>query len=79
MKTSDLLILAAAAGLAWWLISSGSATAKVGAGDTATGATLIREWAGWRYYSDGTVIGPDGSYYYRGDLVYSPDAVLMRA
>lgn len=27
---------------------------------------------GWRYFSDGTVIGPDGSYYSNGVKVWSP-------
>ena len=27
---------------------------------------------GWRYFSDGTSIGPDGSYYSGGNLVWSP-------
>lgn len=27
---------------------------------------------GWRYFSDGTAIGPDGSYYSNGTLVYTP-------
>lgn len=26
---------------------------------------------GWRYYTDGTVIAPNGDYYYKGVLVYS--------
>lgn len=32
---------------------------------------------GWRYYSDGTTIGPDGSYYSGGNLVYTPDSVAV--
>lgn len=27
---------------------------------------------GWRYYTDGTAIGPDGKYYKEGALVWSP-------
>ena len=27
---------------------------------------------GWKYFSDGTVIGPDGKYYSNGQLVWSP-------
>lgn len=26
---------------------------------------------GWRYYSDGTAIAPNGDYYYQGEKVYS--------
>ena len=28
---------------------------------------------GWKYYSDGTAIGPDGKYYYNGELAWSPE------
>lgn len=28
---------------------------------------------GWRYYSDGTSIGPDGSYYFGGQRIWTPD------
>lgn len=27
---------------------------------------------GWKYYTDGTSISPDGKYYYQGDQVYDP-------
>ena len=27
---------------------------------------------GWQYFSDGTAIGPDGSYYLQGQKVWSP-------
>lgn len=32
---------------------------------------------GWKYYSDGTVIDPEGRYYYNGQLVWSPGAGAM--
>lgn len=38
------------------------------------GATLTQSYMGWDYYSDGTVIDPDGSYYYGGEKVWSPSA-----
>lgn len=28
---------------------------------------------GWKYYSDGTTISPDGKYYYNGELAWSPE------
>ena len=31
-----------------------------------------QEGYGWQYYSDGTSIGPDGSYYQNGQKVWSP-------
>lgn len=27
---------------------------------------------GWKYYDNGTAIGPDGKYYFKGELVWSP-------
>ena len=30
---------------------------------------------GWKYYTDGTAIGPDGKYYYQGVQVYDPNAI----
>jgi hypothetical protein len=27
---------------------------------------------GWRYFTDGTAIGPDGKYYFQGQEVWSP-------
>lgn len=29
---------------------------------------------GWRYFTDGTAIGPDGTYYYKGQVAYDPQA-----
>lgn len=45
-------------------------------GGTATtnnnGAQLIKEVAGWKYYTDGTSIGPDGTYYFQGKSITGP-------
>jgi len=27
---------------------------------------------GWRYFTDGTSIGPDGKYYFQGEEIWSP-------
>lgn len=61
-----------------WMIVGGMALAVYlllsgkggGGGSTAAGTTLVMDFDGWKYYSDGTVIGPDGSYYFKGDQVY---------
>jgi hypothetical protein len=29
---------------------------------------------GWKYYTDGTAISPDGKYYFQGEEVYDPDS-----
>lgn len=34
--------------------------------------SLIQESDGWKYYTDGTAIGPDGKYYKGGQLIFSP-------
>lgn len=56
----------------------GKGLSDIGSGFEA-GATLIANPAkegepgyGWQYYSDGTAIDPQGSYYYQGEKVWSP-------
>lgn len=73
MKTEDLILIAAAA-FAWWAYTQWKSSGTTGATTSTNkyGATLVREWAGWKYYSDGTAIGPDGAYYLHGQLVYQP-------
>ena len=34
---------------------------------------------GWQYFSDGTAISPDGTYYYQGEQVWSPEPVEIPA
>jgi hypothetical protein len=81
MKSTDLLMLLAAAGAVFFVAkmasgqtpaaSSGTATARTGAGSVGSGgATLVQQWQGWKYYSDGTAIDPFGSYYYQGAKVW---------
>lgn len=36
------------------------------------GAKEIMRAEGWTYYTDGTVIDPDGQYYSNGAVVYDP-------
>jgi hypothetical protein len=52
--------------------ASTGAGASTGGAPGSNGATLIQETNGWRYYSDGTAIGPDGTYYYQGQAVTGP-------
>lgn len=47
-----------------------AATKPPGAQQIAAGETN-----GWKYFTDGTAIGPDGKYYYQGDLVYTPPTI----
>lgn len=66
----------------------GNSTPATGGGRTVnpyTGTTEIRNddlpgqsGYGWRYYSDGTSIGPDGTYYQNGAAIWSaPDSVAV--
>lgn len=72
------------------LFSGGSSagTPATGGGRTVNPYTGTREIAnddlpgqsgyGWRYYSDGTSIGPDGTYYQNGAAIWSaPDSVAV--
>ena len=34
---------------------------------------LITDYNGWSYYDNGTAISPDGSYYFEGQQVWSPN------
>lgn len=67
---------------------AGTGTPAAGGGRTvnpSTGTTEIRNddlpgqsGYGWRYYSDGTSIGPDGTYYQNGAAIWSaPDSVAV--
>lgn len=67
------------------LFSGGSAPTGGGAGNQYTGTREIANddlpgdaGYGWRYYSDGTSIGPDGTYYQNGQAIWSaPDALAI--
>lgn len=67
MSKNDLMIMGVS-GLAVFLLygflSKKGAGSPTYANDYST--KLISQWAGWSYYTDGTVTGPDGSYYKNG-------------
>lgn len=94
MKSIDLLVLAGAGALAWYLVRRAGAPALApaapgavrGGGNPAApdqpGSIFVRDvlnpampgqpgW-GWRYYDNGTAIGPDGAYYLNGVKVWEP-------
>ncbi|MYM39663.1 hypothetical protein [Duganella qianjiadongensis] len=75
MKKDDLIMLAML-GAGVFLIPKLFAKK---AGTSASTSSSSQPWVseimrdnGYVYYSDGTVITPDGQYYKQGDLVYSP-------
>jgi hypothetical protein len=37
-----------------------------------SGAQLITDDNGWRYYTGGTAVDPSGAYYYQGEQVWAP-------
>lgn len=71
MRNQDLMILAAA-GIAAYLILTKSGAIKGVSAGALTGnynTTKVGDYNGWQYFSDGTAIGPDGAYYYQGQMV----------
>jgi hypothetical protein len=82
MKTSDLLTMLAMAVLGYVAFKAfkGSPASAAPAKTYGNGySTEIANSAspgdaawGWNYYTDGTVIGPDGSYYKDGNKIWSP-------
>jgi hypothetical protein len=76
----NTILLIAAAGAAYMIFKSktGSAntvnnlgTAINGISEIFTGATGNQAGAGWRYFSDGTSIDPQGNYYMNGVEVWA--------
>ncbi len=76
MKNEDLIILGvsglAVFLLARYLVSKTGNPARSTTPPNNYNTTEIMRDNGWVYYSDGTVIGPDGKYYYQGQQVYDP-------
>jgi hypothetical protein len=76
MKKEDLLLLLGV-GLGVFAVARflSSRTKNTPAKSTYVPPSYVSEVTradGWTYYSDGTVIGPDGKYYFKGDEVYNP-------
>lgn len=80
---ADYIVLGLA-GLAVWFIVKGQGTGQsafnLAANQMAAGlanasndpAKLIQSYQGWQYFTDGTSISPEGSYFHNGVLVWSP-------
>lgn len=67
MKTEDLILIAAgvaAAYVIWRTLRPVSRAAQ-------PYATKITEYDGYNYFTDGTVIAPNGDYFYQGNLLWS--------
>lgn len=77
MKQEDMFLIAAAA-LGVFMLSKMMKKGSTVASSSGTSSNL-QPWVyevaradGYVYYSDGTVINPDGAYYKYGDVVYQP-------
>lgn len=80
MKSDMALVLAVAAvaGFALWKMQPAAAKTTSSGSNGANrsqpsgGTVIVSEYNGWKYYSDGTAIDPNGYYYYQGQLAWSP-------
>lgn len=80
MRSSDLLILAIAAGAAWYMIEKAKASRGAGTVPGSSVSSWVNEIFnttgggfsnGWRYFDNGVAIDPDGNYYANGARVWS--------
>lgn len=77
MKTNDLLMIAAAGIAIYWFLNRDTSNTVKNLGEAINGISEIFTGAkqgqsgyGWRYFTDGGAISPDGSYYLNGDKVW---------
>lgn len=66
MKTEDLILIAAGVAAAYVIWR----TLRPVATPAQPYATKITEYQGYDYFTDGTVIAPNGDYYYQGELLW---------
>lgn len=84
MKNQDMIILAVGALAVWWLwnkygkqdnsntvINVGKPD-QYGISEIFSGAKLGDVAYGWRYFTDGTAISPNGTYYHNGMPIWTP-------
>jgi len=80
MKTNDLITIAAAGVLSWIVIQilARKKTGQTGYAYSNPALSITNNadpgepgW-GWSYFTDGTSIGPDGTYFKNGAKVWSP-------
>lgn len=80
MNVKDLLIFAGVAVGAYMLLKRKDMV-SLRANEIENNALPGQSGYGWRYFTDGTAISPDGTYYYKGQMVYqaSYDGVSVGA
>lgn len=77
MNQNDILLIAAVAAAVYLLARNNSSNtiknlgaAINGVSEIFTGAKQGEPGYGWRYFSDGTSMSPDGKYYLNGNYVW---------
>lgn len=70
MNMKDIVIFAGVALAAYWALNRRDVKAAFST-EIENNALPGQTGYGWRYFSDGTAISPDGTYYNKGRQVYS--------
>lgn len=79
MNLKDVVMFAGVALAAYWVLTRRD-VAKAFATEIDNKALPGQVGYGWRYFSDGTSIAPDGSYYHKGkQITASYDGVSVGA
>lgn len=68
MKIEDIIFIAAGLFAAFVIFNKVNLKAPLKAGSFPT---KITEYDGYNYFTDGTVIAPNGDYYYQGALLWA--------
>ena len=86
MKQTEMIALGLAAVAVYLIVNTNKKTATAGSGGVRSMADAVSEIFsvtgkafdnGWRYFSDGTAIDPQGNYYQGGQLIWQNSAVPM--
>lgn len=77
MTSNEWFLLAAGVGLIFWLMKRDTSntiknlgTPINGVSEIFTGAKQGQAGYGWRYFTDGSAISPDGKYYLNGQYIW---------
>jgi hypothetical protein len=70
MNIKDVAIFAAVAFAAYWFLNRRDVKSAF-TSEIDNSALPGQTGYGWRYFSDGTAISPEGTYYKNGKMIYS--------
>ncbi|WP_317205568.1 hypothetical protein [Janthinobacterium sp.] len=77
MKNESMMLLAVAVAISLYMVKKAKAATPSTTAPTRTTEIIPNGDAnGWRYFSDGTAIGPDGVYYKGGNVIYNPNGTM---